>query len=239
MKIIDLQRILYPMSTCLKTVRDDYFYFGYSFDLAISIKKISDEKWELNTYERGMLMNQEVYSNEYISCLKFLYHIDVVSTDDPNIMKLIDYSENWELFEKNNGFYFCIQSSKPYLYRTFSIILNSEELEKYRLQGRKFLSLLQFEIDSSIPIRTSSNYRSRKVNDDLEKELYYASLDEYDLRINYEEDSNLIDNYETYKNNFPELWQEPHKNGAKIIITILGLILLFYIIFFGYIALTN
>jgi len=40
-------------------------------------------------------------------------------------------------------------------------------------------------------------------------------------------------------NNSPELWQEPHKNGAKIIITILGLILLFYIIFFGYITLTN
>jgi len=232
MKIIDLQRILYPMSTCLRTVRDDYFYFGYSFDLAISIQKISDEKWELNTYERGELTNQKFYPNEYISCLKFLYHLDMVSTDDPNIMKLIDYSKNWELFEKNNCFYFSIQSSKPYLYRTFSIILTTEELEKYRSRGRNFLSLLQFEIDASIPIRTSSDYHNRKVNDGLEKELYCISSDEYDLRVNYEENSNLKDSYEASKNNAPQLWQEPQKNGAKIVIVLLGLILLFYMIFF-------
>lgn len=228
------------MSTCLKTVRDDYFYFGYSFDLAISIKKILDEKWEINTYERGIITNQEVYSNEYLSCLKFLYHIKVITTDDPNIMKLIDYSEDWELFEKNNVFYFFIQSAKPYLYRTFIIILNSEELEKYRLQGRNFLSLLQFEIDVSVPIRTSSKYHNRKVNDDLEKELYDASCDEYDLRDNYYEDTfNLIENNEAFKNHSPELWQEPQKNGPKIVVTILGLIVLFYIIFFGSVALTN
>ncbi len=58
MNIIDLQRILYPMSKCLQTVRKDYFYFGYSSDLAISIKNISDEKWELNTYERGEIISQ-------------------------------------------------------------------------------------------------------------------------------------------------------------------------------------
>ncbi len=76
-------------------------------------------------------------------------------------------------------------------------------------------------------------------NKDELKKYIMTNIQEYDLRINYEEDSNLIDNYEASKNNSPELWQEPRKNGAKIIITILGLILLFYIIFFGYIALTN
>ncbi|MEG0087654.1 hypothetical protein [Acinetobacter sp.] len=181
MNIIDLQRILYPMSKCLQTVRKDYFYFGYSSDLAISIKNISDEKWELNTYERGEIISQEFYLSEYITCLKFLYHIDKISTDDPNTMKLIDYSENWALLEKNKEFYFCIQSSRPYIYSDFSIILTAVEIQNYRSLGRNFLFSLQSEIDASTPIRTSSNYHKRKINNNLENELSNRLLDEFEL----------------------------------------------------------
>ena len=233
MKIIDLQRILYPMSICLKTVRDDYFYFGYYSDLAISIQKISDEKWELNTYERDKLTNQKLCSNEYIGCLKFLYHLDKISNDDPNVMKLIDYSDYWELFEKNNYFYYKIHSLKPYIYRTFSIILSNEELEKYRSQGRNFLNLLQIEIDSSIPTRKSSDYHNRELNEELETELYYTSLEEHELRFNDEDYSNVKDNHVVSKNHTPPIWQEPQKNGTKIVILLVGLIIIFYIIFFS------
>lgn len=187
MKIIDLQRILYPMSVCLQTVKEDYFYFGYSSDLAISIQKITDENWELNTYERDEITDQEFYSSEYIACLKLLYHIDKISSDDPTKTKLLDYSENWELFEKNKKFHFLIQLSRPYLYRNFAIILTTDELEKYRLNGRNYLNLLQSEIDLSFPIKISSKYHNRKVSTNLEKELNDTSFSEYELRTNYEE----------------------------------------------------
>ncbi|UUS58590.1 MULTISPECIES: hypothetical protein [unclassified Acinetobacter] len=119
MNIIDLQRILYPMSKCLQTVRKDYFYLGYSADLAISIKNISDEKWELKTYERGQIISQEFYLSEYITCLKLLHHIDKISTDDPNTMKLIDYSEDWALLEKKKNFIFVSKVPDHIFIETF------------------------------------------------------------------------------------------------------------------------
>lgn len=139
------------------------------------------KKWELNTYERGQIISQEFYLSEYITCLKLLHHIDKISTDDPNTMKLIDYSEDWALLEKNKEFYFCIQSSRPYLYRDFSINLTSTEIQNYRSLGRNFLFSLQAEIDASIPIRTSSNYHKRKINNNLENELSNRLLDEFEL----------------------------------------------------------
>ena len=99
------------------------------------------------------------------------------------------------------------------------IELNKEEIQRFKGEGFRFIDLLLSEIRDSNPRYNNSKFSQR------EKTNWYVNSQELkawqELQII---EKPIIIEKPTY--------QEPPKNGIKIVLCFVGLILIFYIIFF-------
>ncbi|MEG2053262.1 MAG: hypothetical protein RRZ92_04900, partial [Bacilli bacterium] len=102
----------------------------------------------------------------------------------------------------------------------FDIELNKEEIQRFKEEGFRFINSFLSEIRGSNPPYNNSKFSQRNRTD------WYVSSQELkawqELQII---EKPIIIEKPTY--------EEPKKNGIKIVILLVGLIFIFYIIFFS------
>jgi hypothetical protein len=178
MKIIDLYRILYPMVSYYPN-SDSFISFGLSSDLMLVLsKQNSSQNWYLYFIERGIEHKNVLYfDDEYIACLEFLKNTNKIISNIPNEMKVLDYREGlWFLLEQQQEFYLDVNCTLGHDSYSWTIKLDSENLDDYRAKGKKSLDNLANAIDSSRPLYSESIFHSQQINENILAEINVAII---------------------------------------------------------------
>lgn len=182
--------------------------------------RLIDGKWLILVIDTGKVIETQAYDSEYKACLKFLYLCRIITTDHPNEPKILHMDRD-HCFAEKNGEYILDTRVMCNTHGEYSweMELNEEEIKEFEKYGWKFINSLIIQVDSSNPAQKNSKFSQRN------KTNWYLSSQELkawqELQII---EKPIIIEKPTY--------QEPQKNGIKIIIGFVGLILIFYIIFF-------
>ncbi|WP_334460260.1 hypothetical protein [Acinetobacter soli] len=181
--------------------------------------RLTDKSWHVLTLNDGKVIENITYASEYQACLRFLYLCQVITTDQPNQPKILRWNRDCCFAEKNGEYLLevgiMVDTHGEYF---FDIELNQEEIQKFKKEGFRFINSLLAEIRASNPLHNNSKFSQRNRTD------WYVSSQELkawrELQII---EKPIIIEKPTY--------QEPSKNGTKIVIFLVGLIFIFYIIF--------
>lgn len=182
--------------------------------------KLIDKNWLILTFNDGKVIETLTYAAEYQACLKFLYLCQVITTDQPNQAKILRMDRDYCFAEKNGEYLLeagiMVGTHGEYFWE---MKLNKEEIQIFKEEGFGFIGSLLSEIRESHPAYNNSKFSQR------EKINWYVSSQELkawqELQII---EKPIIIEKVTYK--------EPPKNGIKIVLGFVGLILIFYIILF-------
>ncbi|MDM1756812.1 MULTISPECIES: hypothetical protein [Acinetobacter] len=183
--------------------------------------RLIDKSWHVLTLNDGKVIENITYASEYQACLRFLYLCQVITTDQPNHPKILGMDRDY-CFAEKNGEYLLEAGimvgthGEHFLY----IKLNQEEIQRFKKEGFRFINTLLSEIRDINSSYNNSKFSQRNRTD------WYVSSQELkawqELQII---EKPIIIEKPTY--------QEPKKNGTKIVILLVGFISIFYIIFFS------
>ena len=147
-------------------IKNQIVYDSVESGSIIYLMNINNSKtWNIkvinkNTYQEYLISLED----EYFACLRFLRLINMIISDAPHEMKVLDCRKGvWYLLEKNKNFYFNIQYDLYYFNYELNIKLNFDEIIDYRLNGKKSLDELANNIYLSHPFYEESQYFSRKI----------------------------------------------------------------------------
>ena len=182
--------------------------------------KLIDKVWHVLTLNNGTVI-ESMKASEYLACLRFLYLCQVITTDESNQPKILCMDRDYCFAEKNGEYLLeagiMVNTHGEHF---FDIELNKEEIERFKEEGFRFIDLLLSEIRDSNPPYNNSKFSQRNGTD------WYVSSQELKAwqELQIIEKPIIIEKL-TY--------QEPKKNGAKIVMVLVGLIFIFYMIFFS------
>lgn len=181
--------------------------------------KLIDNAWHVLTLSDGTVI-ESINASEYQACLLFLYLCQVITTDKPNQAKILCMDRDYCFAEKNGEYLLeagiMVDTHGEYFRK---IKLNKEEIQIFKEEGFSFIGSLLFEIRESHLAYNNSKFSQR------EKTNWYVNSQE----LKAWQELQIIEKPIIIKK---VTYQEPPKNGIKIVLCFVGLILIFYIIFF-------
>lgn len=185
--------------------------------------KLIDNVWHVLTLSDGTVI-ESINASEYQACLLFLYLCQVITTDQPNQAKILCMDRDYCFAEKNGEYLLeagvMVNTHGEYF---LDIELNKEEIQRFKEDGFRFVDLLLSEIRGSNPRYNNSKFSHRNRTD-----WYVSSQELKDWQELQIIEKPIIIEKPTY--------QEPKKNGTKIVMVFVVLIFIFYMIFFQFLT---
>ena len=166
-------------------------------------------------FDKVKLVNLYNYDSEYQSCLDFLYLCQVITTNNPQIPKILIAREDYQFCEKNGLYSLEIRI----MYGTkgehpLNLELNQNEIDAFEKNGMSFIYQLMNTME-----KEETLYQKRS------SPSWWTSSQEY---------HNWIELHKPEKPKIIEktIYQEPQKKGAKFLIFSIIVMITFYILFF-------
>ena len=169
----------------------------------------------IEMFDKVKLVNLYKYDSEYQACLDFLYLCEVITTNNPQIPKILIAREDYQFCEKN-GLYsleirimYGTKGERP-----LNLELNQNEIDAFEKNGMSFIYQLMNTME-----KEETLYQKRS------SPSWWTSSQEYHnwIELHKPEKPKIIEKI---------IYQEPQKKGAKFLIFSIIVMITFYILFF-------
>lgn len=171
--------------------------------------------FSIEMFDKVKLIHLYKYDSEYQACLDFLYLCQVITTNNPQIPKILIASDDYKFCEKNGSYSLEIRimyGTKGE--RPLNIELNQDEINEFEKRGMPFIYQLMNKME-----------KEETLYQKISSPSWWTSSQEYHdwIELHTIEKPKVIEKI---------IYQEPQKNGGKILIFSIIVMITFYILFF-------